>query len=180
MVKKMKYTDSIVLPAFQQYFGKRHDKWQTTLNGILNDKGLTDEQVNDQNQKKFKSSITFSWLGLLFNILWYAYHGGKNWLAFTFVIAAYSVFMGVLPLILGFEIWLSTQWVFLLISFIPAVLLAMFAKPYILATKFDEVSRTGGSIQPASWGRLFGALSILVVATMVSQAIMISFLFQQF
>ena len=177
---KMKYTDSEVSSAFQQYFGKRYDKWKTTLDGILDEKRLSDEEVTDQNQKKFKSSITFSWLGLLFNILWYAYHGGKNWLAFTFVMAAYSVFLGASPLILGFEIWLSTQWVFLLISFIPAVLLAMFAKPYILATKFDEVSRTGGSIQPASWGRLFGALAILVVATMVSQALMVSFLFQQF
>ena len=64
----MKYTDSEVSPAFQQYFGKRYDKWKTTLDGILDEKRLSDEEVTDQNQKKFKSSITFSWLGLLFNI----------------------------------------------------------------------------------------------------------------
>ena len=52
---KMKYTDLEVSPDFQQYFGKRNDKWQATLNGILNDKNLADEEVTDENQKSSKA-----------------------------------------------------------------------------------------------------------------------------
>ena len=177
---KMKYTDPEVSPAFQQYFGKRYDKWQATLNGILNDKNLADEEVTNENQKKFKSSITFSWLGLLFNTLWYAYHGGKNWLTLNFVIAGYMVFLGVLPSIIGFDAWLSYAWIFALLGWAPVIFFAMFAKSYILATKLDEVSRTGGSIQPASWGRLFAALGLIVVGQTIYQTLLFKFMFSQF
>jgi len=149
----MTYDEMISSNAVQEYFGKRHKKWQDELTKIVRKKAVSGEKIsNTDAEKKIMQTTKFSFMGFLFNFIWLAYHNGKYWLAMSAFISAANTID-----ILFFNSSLGTP-----LSIAPAVLVAMYGKSYILAAKAEELAKNGTLSSP-SWGRVFQAIAILVI-----------------
>ena len=149
----MTFDEMITSSAVQEYFGKRHKEWQDELTKITRKKSVSAKEISDTDAaNKVMQTVKFSWMGLLFNFIWLAYHNGKYWLAMSAAISAANTID-----VVFFGSSFGTP-----LSIAPAVVVAMYGKSYILAAKAEELAKKG-SLSSPSWGRVFQAVAILVI-----------------
>lgn len=160
----MTYNELLKSPILQDYFNKRYSKWAGAYTKVLDKNNLTETEFSPEGQKVIMRSISFSWLGLFFNLLWLAYHDGKNWLGFCIIIACFNISMGLVAQT-SFELYLSLQPATIGISLAPVMLGAMYFKSWIFSKKLEELDTTKGMLTKTSWARVVGAFSILTIGS---------------
>lgn len=149
----MKYIEVVNHPSLKEYFGERGDKWIQSLTALINKKSVGDMEVGDKGAEKLLlSTWKWSWLGFFFTFYWLAYHNVKYWMPFCI---GYLVLNLIDIFFLDFA--LATP-----LSIVPAAVYGMFGRCQMLASKAEELSKTG-SLAPPSWKNVGIALLIIML-----------------